>query len=208
MVCATVHAGRGPGVLCVCDVVWCVSARVHVCVCVCVCLCTSLCMYILVDVCYFFFCTCSLYLVLRDGYWLCVHCQHTLDCSLWTVDEELWIPWFIITHWAWSTECIYIYYQSLEFVMETRILAEMKMENLGKIYFPWKKMDKHTFFAMKIKLMDLWMQIEGTKLIFVMDFSVVGFFKFASRMPQIAQILILTFKHAPTPLWKFPLFLH
>ena len=31
------------------------------------------------------------------------------------------------------------------------------------------------------------MQIEGTKLIFVMDFSVLHFFKYASRMPQIAQ---------------------
>ena len=47
---------------------------------------------------------------------------------------------------------------------------------------------------MKIKRMDLWMQIEGTKLILVMNFSVLHFFKFASRMPQIAQILVLTFK--------------
>ena len=41
---------------------------------------------------------------------------------------------------------------------------------------------------MQIKMMDLWMQIEGTKLIFIMNFSVLHFFKFASRMPQIAQI--------------------
>ena len=34
------------------------------------------------------------------------------------------------------------------------------------------------------------MQIEGTKLIFVMNFSVLDFFKFVSRMPQIAQILV------------------
>ena len=47
---------------------------------------------------------------------------------------------------------------------------------------------------MKIKMMDLWMQIEGTKLIFVMNFSMLDFFRFASRMPQIAQILVLTFK--------------
>ena len=32
------------------------------------------------------------------------------------------------------------------------------------------------------------MQIEGTKLIFVMNFSVLDFFKFASRMPQFAQV--------------------
>ena len=37
------------------------------------------------------------------------------------------------------------------------------------------------------------MQVEGTKLIFVMNFSVLDFFKFASRMPQIAQILVSTF---------------
>ena len=49
---------------------------------------------------------------------------------------------------------------------------------------------------MKIKMMDLWMQIKGTKLIFVMNFSVLHFFKFASRMPQTAQILVSTFKGA------------
>ena len=47
---------------------------------------------------------------------------------------------------------------------------------------------------MKIKMMDLWMQIEGTKLIFVMNFSVLHFFKFASRVPQIAKILVSTVK--------------
>ena len=43
-------------------------------------------------------------------------------------------------------------------------------------------------------MMDLWMQIEGTKLIFIMNISVLYFIKFASRMPQIAQILVSTFK--------------
>ena len=38
------------------------------------------------------------------------------------------------------------------------------------------------------------MQIEGAKLIFVMNSSVLDFFKFASRMRQIAQILDSTFK--------------
>ena len=51
-------------------------------------------------------------------------------------------------------------YQSLEFVAETRILAEMKMENCGK--------NQAYFFSMKIKMMDLWMQIEDTTLIFIM----------------------------------------
>ena len=37
------------------------------------------------------------------------------------------------------------------------------------------------------------MQIEGTKVIFVMNFSVLDF-SFASRMPQIAKILVSTFK--------------
>ena len=37
------------------------------------------------------------------------------------------------------------------------------------------------------------MQIEGTKLIFIKNFSVLDFFKFAPRMPQIAQILVSTF---------------
>ena len=38
------------------------------------------------------------------------------------------------------------------------------------------------------------MQIEGTKLIFIMNNSVADFFKFASRMHQLAQILVSTFK--------------
>ena len=43
------------------------------------------------------------------------------------------------------------------------------------------------------------MQIEGTctKFIFVMNFSVLHFFKFSSRMPQTAQILVSTFKNFP-----------
>ena len=47
---------------------------------------------------------------------------------------------------------------------------------------------------MKIKMMDLWMQTECTKPIFVMNFNVLHFFKFASRMPLIAQILVSTFR--------------
>ena len=41
---------------------------------------------------------------------------------------------------------------------------------------------------MKMKMMDLWMQIEGTKLIFIMNFNVLDFSKFTFRIPQIAQI--------------------
>ena len=56
------------------------------------------------------------------------------------------------------------------------------------------------------------MQMEGTKLIFIMNFSVLDFFKFTSRMPQIAQVkLVSTFKifrHAPDPPRNFLFFLH
>ena len=38
------------------------------------------------------------------------------------------------------------------------------------------------------------MHVEGTKLIFVMNFSMLDFFKFAPRIPQTAQILVSTFK--------------
>ena len=41
--------------------------------------------------------------------------------------------------------------------------------------------------------MDRWMQIEGTKLTFIMNFSVLD----APRMPQIAQSLAMTFKIFP-----------
>ena len=47
---------------------------------------------------------------------------------------------------------------------------------------------------MKIKMIDLWMQIKVRKLIFTMYFSVLDFFEFASRMLQTAQILVSTFK--------------
>ena len=88
--------------------------------------------------------------------------------------------------------------QSLEFVAETRILAEIKIKNRGKYILPGKKYrHAYLFFSMKIKMMVLWMQIEGTKLMFVMNVSVLHFFKFASRMAQIAQILVSTPKIFP-----------
>ena len=69
-----------------------------------------------------------------------------------------------------------------------------KSKIVEKNIFRWKKIHKHTFFLMKIKMIDLWMQIEVRKLIFITNFSVLDFFKFASRMPQTAQILVSTFK--------------
>ena len=42
-----------------------------------------------------------------------------------------------------------LYIQSLEFVVETRILAEMRNENHEKRSFPWRKK------SVKIKIMDL-----------------------------------------------------
>ena len=88
------------------------------------------------------------------------------------------------------------------------------------MYFPWNKNRQAYFFSMKIKMMDLLMQIESTKLIFVMNFSVLHFLKFASRMLQTAQILVLAFNifqgggrgggkegwHARGPPWKCPPF--
>ena len=46
-------------------------------------------------------------------------------------------------------------HQGLDFIVETSFLVEMKIENRGKIYFPWKKIDKQTFFPKKIKVMEL-----------------------------------------------------
>ena len=68
--------------------------------------------------------------------------------------------------------------------METRILAEMKTENRRKIFFPWKKIDKHTFFYEN--LADGY--VNGNwryKTDIHHEFSVLDFFKFASRMSQI-----------------------
>ena len=119
--------------------------------------------------------------------------------------------------------------QSLEFIAEMRILAEMKIENRGTKYFPWKPPPppppQAYLFSVKIKMVDLWMQFEGSKLIIIVNFSVLDFFKFAFRMPQIAQILVSTFKifrrergggeapcprttppPPPPPPWKFHLF--
>ena len=64
----------------------------------------------------------------------------------------------------------------------------------NKIFSMAKNRQAYIFFSMKIKMMDLLMQIEGGKFIFIMNFRVLDFFKFASRMPQIAQILVSTFK--------------
>ena len=69
-----------------------------------------------------------------------------------------------------------------------------KSKIMEKKIFRWKKINKHTFSPMKIKIIDLRTQIEVRKLIFIMNFSVLDFFKFASRMPQTAQILVSTFK--------------
>ena len=49
-------------------------------------------------------------------------------CLLWLRHTHLWLA------------------QSLEFVAETRILAEMKIENCGKNTFYGKKIDKNTFY--------------------------------------------------------------
>ena len=65
-----------------------------------------------------------------------------------------------------------MFVHSLEFVAETRILVEVKIQNRRKKMSVGEKIDKHTFFVW-IKMMDQWMQIEGTKLTFIMNFSVL-----------------------------------
>ena len=57
-----------------------------------------------------------------------------------------------------------------------------------------------------MKMMDLWMQIEGTKLTFIVNFSVLDLIKFASRMSQIAHILVLIFKIFRIPARNFLFF--
>ena len=48
--------------------------------------------------------------------------------------------------------CFHMKYQSLEFVAETRILAEMKIENRGgEFFFCGKQIDKHTFFFLTVR---------------------------------------------------------
>ena len=42
--------------------------------------------------------------------------------------------------------------QSLEFVAETRILTDIKIEHRGKIYFPWGKKSTSIFFLYEIKM--------------------------------------------------------
>ena len=81
-----------------------------------------------------------------------------------------------------------------------------------RIFSVGKKSISILFFPVKIKMIGLWMLIEVWKLIFVINFSVLDFFKFTSRMPQTAQILVSTFKifsgeHAPGPPYIFPLIL-
>ena len=63
----------------------------------------------------------------------------------------------------------------------------------GEKWFPWGENQPYFFFFFKKS--HQCRQIEGTELIFIMNFSVLDFFKFASRMPQIVQILVSTFNN-------------
>ena len=94
--------------------------------------------------------------------------------------------------------CMTDFYPSLEFIAETRILAEMKIENHETKYFPWQKKNRqeYIFFLWKLRwwICECKLKVEDW---IIMNFSVLDFFKFASRMPQIAQILILTIKNSP-----------
>ena len=50
--------------------------------------------------------------------------------------------------------------QSLEFVAETRTLAEMKMESRRKIYCPWETNLQAYFFSMKIKICECKLKVQ------------------------------------------------
>ena len=91
---------------------------------------------------------------------------------------------------------LWFYCQSLDSSRKWGFSRKWKLKIVEKKFRLGEKINKHTFFPMKIKMMDLWMQIEGRKLIFNMNFIVLDFFRFASRMPQgqTIQILVLTFK--------------
>ena len=76
---------------------------------------------------------------------------------------------------------------------------------MEKNIFRWKKIDKHTFFPMKIKMIDLWMQIEVRKPIFIMNFSVLDFLQICLQNASNCTDFSLDFKfctgeHAPGPL--------
>ena len=56
-----------------------------------------------------------------------------------------------LSHLTSSAGSVCPYFQSLEFVAETRILVEMKIENRGKNFFSMEKqIDKHPFFKQSI----------------------------------------------------------
>ena len=72
-----------------------------------------------------------------------------------------------------------------------------------KIFSVGKKFDKHTFFSIKIKMMDLWMQIEGTKQTFIMNFSGLDY---SNLFPECLKLHRFSEGHAVGAHTKFPLF--
>ena len=69
-------------------------------------------------------------------------------------------------------------------------------KSLRNIFSVGKKIYKykHTFFSMKLRWWICECKLRVQNWIFIMNFSVLDFFKFTSRMPQIAHILVSTFK--------------
>ena len=110
--------------------------------------------------------------------------------------------WCISTlHHAWDTSFCRAWNSSWKWWFSQKWASKIVEQNI----FSGEKNRQAYFFSMKIQMMDLWMQIEGKKLVFIMNFSMLDFFKFASRMPRIAQRLVSTFKnfpgeHAPGPI--------
>ena len=92
-----------------------------------------------------------------SGQAFCSWCHETIRCR--PINQHFVDCFFVssLPHIILIFDCFGTV-ESPEFVVETvqtRILAEMKIENRGTKYFPWEKIDKHTFFSMKMKMMDL-----------------------------------------------------
>ena len=98
-------------------------------------------------------------------------------------------------HWSYNMRCLagYLLDRAWNSSLKQWFSRILKSNIAEKHIFHGKKIDKYIFFYYEIKMMDLWMQIEGTKLTFIVTFSWLNFSKFASRMPQIAHILFSTF---------------
>ena len=133
-------------------------------------------------------------------------CQRAAENQRWLHGCWAWLvilPWSFISWFLvfcfihvylrlWDRFCCWDFHR----VWWCSVQDSLPTINFWKKNFSVGEKNRQAYFSsMNIEMMDLWMLIEGTKLIFIMNFSVVDFFKFASRMPQIACVkLVSTFK--------------